>query len=53
MGKERRDEIPKRFVEMCSGLYMKLYTKNPTKSFADIGILIFLPLGKVHTKLGH
>ena len=30
--KKRRDEIPKRFVEMCSGLYMKLYTKNPTKA---------------------
>lgn len=30
MGKEKKEgmKYPKRFVEMCSGLYMKLYTKK-------------------------
>ena len=55
MGKEKKEgmKYPKIFLEMCSGLYMKLYTKKIQLKLRRYRYFdFFLPLGKVHTKVG-
>ena len=56
MGKEKKEgmKYPKRFVEMCSGLYMKLYTKKIQLKLRRYRYFdFFCLLAKYTQKLGH